>query len=153
MRCSMVLIALLALASSSAALDTGVYVVSELTVRGVPSTNSSGIDWDAWSQPDLYVQFFITNFGNNYLQQTWGTKQDCGSSATWSSTYAVMLTNDLTDGAQAYLTFSVWDDDTYTDEFVCTGAVRIQSLLIGVNEISCGNGARISFVLDGPYEQ
>jgi hypothetical protein len=153
MRGVLVLAALLAIASSAAALDEGFYIMSELTVRDAPSVKPDGRGWDAFGQPDLFIQVFISNFGNDYLQKTWGTKQDCGTSATWSSTCTLTLTRDLTEGEQAYLTFQVWDDDPDAADFVDAGTISMHDLAVGDNEINCYSGTEISFILDGPYEQ
>jgi len=151
---SSILAVLLAVAAAYA-LSPGMYVVSEVTVRDAPSTKADGRAWDYLnSPPDLYVELYIRNYGNDYLQKTWGTKQDCGTSATWSSTCDLELTRDLTEGEQAYLKFLIWDDDPDQPDFVDGGSISIQDLVLGYNQFDCSNGTQISFELEqGEYDR
>jgi hypothetical protein len=142
-------VAALLIIASASALSPGMYEVSEVTVRDAPSTKPDGSSWDYLnSPPDLIIQLYISNYGNDYLQKTWGTKQDCGTSATWSSTCDLELTSDLTEGEQAYLSFMIWDDDPDEADFVDGGSIGFQDLVTGENEIYCSYGTEISFTLE-----
>jgi len=141
--------ALVLIVSCASALNPDMYLVSEVTVRDAPSIKLNGSAWDYLNSPmDMIIQLYITNYGNNYLQKTWGTKQDCGTSATWSSTCDLELTRDLTQGEQAYLTFMIWDDDPDQADYVDGGSISFQDLVIGDNDIECENGTEVSFVLE-----
>lgn len=140
---------LLVVTAASFAISEGTYSISELTVRNVPATKPDGRAWDVMnSPPDLAVLLYISNYGNNYLQNTWGTKQDCGTSATWSSTCELHFSRDLTEGEQAFLKFVVGDDDFGEPDLIEVATISFQDLRLGENEIVCPRGTEVSFVLD-----
>lgn len=147
---AMKLIGLLLLTTAaSLAISPGEYSISELTVRNIPATKPNGSAWDAMNSPaDLYVVFYLRNFGNDYHQMTWGTKQNCGTSATWSSDCVLFLSQDLTDGDQSYLKFVIMDEDPDADDLVDIGMISFRALSLGSNQLTSERGSQVSFVLE-----
>jgi len=134
--------------------ESGYYGIQEVLVRYAPSSKQNGSAWDPLGgQPDINLQFLFEEDGFEWVIITTDTKENSGTSASWSSEWEIVLENPLQDSRSAFLIVKVWDSDTYQSDFMDSGRTPLADLVVGENTIECNYGARVTFVIDGPNNQ
>ena len=135
--------------------ESGYYNVEEVLIRNAPSEKQNGSAWDPLGgAPDIFLEFCIEEGGSDWVIFTTGTKENSGTSASWSSEWEVVFESTLLEeSTEAYLRIKVWDSDTYQSDFVDSGRIKMSQLITGENTIECNFGSRITFVLSGPHNE
>jgi hypothetical protein len=129
--------------------ESGFYDLNDVLVRHAPSSKQNGSSWDPFNgAPDLFLQFFIVTDDSEERQFTTGIKENCGTSATWSSTWEIAIRSSELESGSAYLLIKVWDEDAMQSDFIDSGRISLSSLVEGENEIECTYGTDISFCLE-----
>jgi len=134
--------------------ESGYYDVQEVLVRNALSAKQNGSAWDPFGgAPDLVLQFLIEDNGNEWVIITTGTKENSGTSASWSSEWEIAFEDPLQESSSAYLIIKVWDSDSHQSDFMDSGRIALSDLVVGENVIECNYGTRVSFEIDGPHNQ
>lgn len=140
---------------SAALPESGYYEIEEVLIRYSPSEKQNGSAWDPFGgAPDLFLEFCIEEGDYDWVILTTGTKENSGTSASWSSEWEIAFESPLlANETDAYLRVKVWDSDTYQSDFVDSGRIAISQLVAGENTIECNFGSRITFIIDGPHNE
>jgi hypothetical protein len=145
------LLFLIGISACWATLDSGAYELGDLLIRHAPSTKQDGRAWDPFGgAPDIYVSFYLQSGRTEEHLFNTADKEDCGSSAAWSSYWETYFSSDEIDDPDTFLFVKVWDFDVDADDFMDSGRIAITDLINGENLIECNYGTEVSFSLGGP---
>ncbi len=149
MRISICMLLLVSVGTLFAVSESGFYDLNDLLVRHAPSSKQNGSAWDPFGgAPDLFLQFFIVTDDSDEFQFPTGIKENCGTSASWSSTWEIAIRSSELESESAYLVVKVWDEDAMQSDFMDSGRISLWSLVEGENEIECTYGTDVSFYLE-----
>lgn len=153
LRSCMLMLSILSVALASLP-ESGYYDIEEVLVRYAPSSKQNGSAWDPFGgAPDITLQFLVEESGDDWVIITTGTKENSGTSASWSSEWEIAFEDPLQESNSAYLVIKVWDSDTHQSDFMDSGRIALTDLVVGENTVECNYGTRVTFVIDGPHNQ
>ncbi len=134
------------------ALRTGVYEISDIVVRYVPSSKQNGDAWDPFrGKPDLYLVVFIDDGSGLDRVGTTRAIENAGSTASWSglSPFLICGPEEFSGPEVQSITFKIWDSDTYDPDFVDSGEISTSDLINAAeNTVECNYGSEITFQLE-----
>lgn len=138
----------------------GYYVIPEIIIRDIPASKPDRAAWDPLGgPPDVFMTVSVIT--HNHIEQgrpvvldqfTTSTRRDAGSSVIWSDTSVFFVGPNDYDSEGVELFIEVWDEDTWSNDFVDSGNFPVTEIATGDQSLNLRFGTIVTFNLEGPYE-
>jgi len=132
--------------------SSGYYNLNDIVLRHAPSAKQNGSAWDPMGgAPDIFLEIFIEDsYGVLTRQSSTSAKDNCGTSAIWSSPASIFIDARDIDDSDLKLVIKVWDEDMTNHDFIDAGSLLISEIEPGDVEMELSFGTTVSFTVVGP---